>query len=74
MLARSAFSIQASVQSYRALGMRDHSWVARSSFRNARRFLIGVRNENAWIVAVCAAMKITELLQAAAADRGSLKL
>jgi hypothetical protein len=26
--------------------------VAASNFRNARRFLIGVRNENAWIVAV----------------------
>ena len=35
MLARSAFSIQACVQSYPALGKRDDSRVARSSFRNA---------------------------------------
>src|SRR4029077_19703333 len=35
MLARSSFSIQACVQSYPALGKRDDSWVARSSFRNA---------------------------------------
>src|SRR5258705_10646508 len=34
MLGRSAFSIQACVQSYPALGKRDDSWVTHSSFRN----------------------------------------
>ena len=38
MLARSAFSIQACVQSYPALGKRDDSWVARSSSRNVVSF------------------------------------
>src|SRR5213080_2940373 len=38
MLARSAFSIQACVQSYSAMGKRDDSRVARSSSRNAVSF------------------------------------
>jgi hypothetical protein len=45
--------------------------VAASRFRNARRFLIGVRNENAWIVAVCVSNPGYRISVAAGVDRGT---
>jgi hypothetical protein len=47
--------------------------VVASSFRNARRFLIGVRNENAWIVAVCVSNPGYRISVAAGVDRGTLE-
>jgi hypothetical protein len=47
--------------------------VAASNFRNARRFLIGVRNETPSIVAVRVSNPDYRISVAAGADRGSLK-